>query len=439
MRLCVIGLGRLGLPWALLADVAGHDVCGLDVDQARVEAINRREIETPEPGVSALLSDPDCGLTATSDPELALADAELSVITVPTLSQAGGDFGLDAVLAAVETIGEHARVLAPRHVVVLKSTVSPGATSGPVRAALDGARERSSPAHAPGRIELVHAPEFHAIGSIVRDIAHPYLVILGGEDEWALARAQELHGSLAAEEVPVARLDATGAELAKLASNSFRTLKIAFSNSLAELCAAYDSDPRAVCEAVGADPHIGGGYLGPGMPYGGPCYPRDNPALSAAAARVGVPAPLPAAIESANERRFQELERTVLAAAPGPTEPIGILGIAFKQGVSELEGSSALTLARRLRDGGREVFVHDPLVTPASTPGLRAAPSIAALLDTCAAVLLATPDPCLVAELQAQLAARERSPAIVDPWGALSSVERTDAARCPLPSPDAAG
>src|SRR6202043_3824584 len=157
----------------------------------------------------------------------------------------------------------------------------------------------------------------------------PYLVILGGGEEWALSRAQELHRSLAAGSPPVARLDAAGAELAKLASNSYRTMKIAFANSLAELCAAYGSDPVAVCRAVGADPHIGGGYLGPGLPYGGPCYPRDNPALRAAAAAAGVPAPLAEAIEVANERRFRQLEEMVLAAAPGP---VGILGIGFKPG-----------------------------------------------------------------------------------------------------------
>jgi UDPglucose 6-dehydrogenase len=420
MKLCVVGLGRLGLPWALVADAAGHDVRGLDVDGARVEAINRRAVDTREPEVAALLSDTRCGLAATTDPVEALAETELSVVTVPTPSQADGSFGLAAVLAAVETIGAHSRRLAPRHVVVLKSTVSPGATDGAVRTALAAA----SGGDAPAAPRLVHAPEFHAIGSIVRDVTHPHLVILGGDDEWALARAEELHRSLAAEVIPVARLDAAGAELAKLASNSFRTMKIAFSNSLAELCGAYGSDPRAVCRAVAADPHIGHGYLAPGLPYGGPCYPRDNPALSAAAATAGVPAPLPAAIESANERRYQELEDALLTAAPGP---IGIVGIGFKPGVDELEGSPALELARRVRASGREVVVHDPLHDRLHdplvllTPGRRAAVvPLAALVDSCAVVLLATPDERLTAELRARLATRERPPAVVDPWGALS-------------------
>lgn len=329
MKLCVVGLGRLGLPWALVADAAGHQVRGLDVDGARVAAINGRRVDTREPGVAALLGDPRCGLAATTDPAEALADAEVSVVTVPTQSQADGSFGLLAVLAAAEAIGANAQRLAPHHVVVLKSTVSPGATDGAVRAALTAASGPNA-ADTPG---LVHAPEFHAIGSIVHDITHPYQVILGGSEEWALSHAEALYRSLVEEErVPIARLDATGAELAKLASNSFRTMKIAFANSLAELCTAYGSDPHTVCAAVGADPHIGRGYLGPGLPYGGPCYPRDNPALRAAAAALGVPTSLPAAVEAANEQRFTELERAVLAGAPGP---IGVLGTGFKLGTDE--------------------------------------------------------------------------------------------------------
>jgi UDPglucose 6-dehydrogenase len=425
MRLCVVGLGRLGLSWALVADAAGHEVRGLDVDGARVRAINERRVDTREPGVTALLEDPRCGVIASTDPAEALAQAELSIVCVSTASRADGGFDLEAVLGAVESLGAHAHILAPRHVIVLKSTVSPGATAGAVREALTAAIGPDGP-EPPG---LVHAPEFHAIGSIVHDITHPYQVILGGNEPWALSRAQELYESLTEQGTPVARLDAAGAELAKLASNSFRTMKIAFANSLAELCAAYGSDPHEVCAAVGADPHIGRGYLGPGLPYGGPCYPRDNPALRAAAATVGVPAPLPAAIEAANEQRFQELEGAVARASGGP---IGIVGAGFKLGSDELEGSPALELARRWRAAGHEVLIHDPL---APTADAAAAVSLGQLLDACDVVLLATADERIVAELQDELDAREHRPSVVDPWGALSRRRRACAARPPRASP----
>jgi UDPglucose 6-dehydrogenase len=429
MKLCVVGLGRLGLPWALVADAAGHEVRGLDVDVARVAAINERRVDTREPGVAALLGDPRCGLIASTDPAEALAQAEASVVCVPTASLADGSFDLTAVLGAVEAIGAEAHQLRQRHVVVIKSTVSPGATEGAVRAALTTAAGLDGP-YLPG---LVHAPEFHAIGSIVHDVTHPYQVILGGSEPWALSRAQELYESLTEPGVPIVRLDATGAELAKLASNSFRTMKIAFANSLAELCSAYGSDPHAVCAAVGADPHVGRGYLGPGLPYGGPCYPRDNPALRAAAAAVGVPAPLPDAIEVANERRFEELDGAVATASDGP---IGIIGAGFKLDSDELEGSPALELAQRWRTGGHEVLIHDPLAPMADAT---AAVSLGQLLDACAVVLLATADERIVAELRDELDGREHGPSVVDPWGALSRRRRACAATLLRASPRPGG
>lgn len=413
MKLCVVGLGRLGLPWALVADAAGHDVRGLDVDGERVAAINRRVVDTEEPGVAALLADPGCGVIASTDPAEALVGSECSMVTVPTPSEADGSFGLQAVLAAVRAIGTQAQRLGSRHVVVLKSTVSPGATDGPVRAALVAA----SGLDASIRPGLVHSPEFHAIGSVVRDITHPYLLILGGEEDWALSRAEALHRSLAPTAVSVARLDTVGAELAKLASNSFRTMKIAFANSLAELSTAYMTDSRALCAAVGADPHIGPGYFCPGLPYGGPCYPRDNPALRAAAVAVGVDAPLPEAIEAANELRFCEIERTALAAPPGP---IGIVGVGFKLGVEEVEGSPALELARRLENAGREVMIHDSL---AVEPRFIALP-LAALVDSCVVVILATPDARIARDLETELTSRVDPPLTVDPWCALNQMRR---------------
>jgi UDPglucose 6-dehydrogenase len=429
MKVCVVGLGRLGLPWALLADTAGHEVRGLDLDSERVSAINARRVVTSEPEVAELLSDPNCALLASSDPAEALREAELSVVTVSTPSEPDGSFGLSAALAAMRDIGTHALAPNRRHVVVLKSTVSPGATEGALRSALVEAAATEPSAS----IGLVHAPEFHAIGSVVHDIRNPHVVIIGGSEQWAVSRAHELHASLAGRAVPVALLDAAGAELAKLASNSFRTMKIALANSLADLCRGYGSDPAAVCEAVGADPHIGRGYLGPGMPYGGPCYPRDNPALTAAAAAIGRPAPLTAATQEANECSFAALEQTALAVHDGP---IGIAGIAFKAGTDELEGSPGLELARRWIAAKREVLVHDPL---ARAPKGTRSVTLAELVTTSSTVLLALPDESLATGLAFELSRCVSPPRVMDPWGMLKAWEESDDAIRPAMSLPAAG
>ena len=228
-------------------------------------------------------------------------------------------------------------------------------------------------------------------------------------------------------------MDATGAELAKLASNSFRTTKIAFANSLAELCAAHGSDPRAVCAAVGADPHIGRGFLIPGLPYGGPCFPRDNPALSAAAALAGVPAPLPEAVEAANEQRFREFEGAVLAAAPDRSGSPGSLS-------SRAPTSSRARQRSSLPSAGRPLGVrwsctirlpaHQALPRPAHSP-LCSTPA-----PSCSSLWLTRSQ---ATELLAELAGREHPPAVVDARGALSRPRRVAAETHPRCSPHAAG
>jgi UDPglucose 6-dehydrogenase len=319
------------------------------------------------------------------------------------------------VIKAVVTIAGSAD-LAPGHVVVVKSTVSPGTISGPVRAAVElGAAAKGTAGPA-----VVYAPEFHAIGSIVHDIAHPYLLVVGGDEHWAIDRAIELEQSLVDAPVEVARLDPTAAEIVKLASNCFRTTKIAFANSLAQLCAAYGTDAAAVCDAVGADPYIGRRYLAPGLPFGGPCYPRDNPALAAAGTAVGVEVPLAAAVAHANELRYEELLSAALTAGPGA---IGIVGVSFKDGVSELEGSPSLELARRLEQAGREVLIHDP--RHASVDG-RPTVTLEELVRVCSAVFVGAADAVLARAVGDELARHGAGPLVLDPCGLVTRSAAND-------------
>ena len=212
MRICTIGLGRLGLAWSLVADAAGHDVVGYDIDTDVVEAVNRRRVLTHEPLVTEMLQDPGCRLRATSDARSAVATADVSVVMVPTPSRLDGSFSADRITDAVTMIGDSLRSASGPHVVVILSTMSPGTTAGPVRAAL----ERAAGRVLDDTLGLVHCPEFHAIGSVARDVREPDLVVVGALQEWAAAAATELVFSLTTRQVEVIRMSPTAAELTKL-------------------------------------------------------------------------------------------------------------------------------------------------------------------------------------------------------------------------------
>jgi UDPglucose 6-dehydrogenase len=150
------------------------------------------------------------------------------------------------------------------------------------------------------------------------------------------------------------------AELAKLSVNTFVTTKISYANMIAAVCEQLPgADAQHVLGAVGLDPRIGSAYLKPGLGYGGPCFPRDNLALIAAAASVGREMQLARATNDLNELQAPRLAEKVLAATGG-SGTVGILGLSYKPDTDVTECSQGLQIAQHLVNRGVPVTVYDP-------------------------------------------------------------------------------
>jgi UDPglucose 6-dehydrogenase len=186
------------------------------------------------------------------------------------------------------------------------------------------------------------------------------------------------------------------AELAKLAVNTYVTMKISFANMLAQLCERIpDGDVDAITAAIGHDARIGSRYLKGALGYGGPCFPRDNTALAALASRLNVPAPLPLATEAVNKLQLQRLVELVTANLPD-RGTVGILGLAYKPQTDVIDASPGLELARDLLDRGVEVVTFDPLATAPARKLLGGQVRFAASPGACVRdvdlLVVATPD-----------------------------------------------
>ena len=175
MRLCVIGLGKLGSPLAAVLASKGHSVVGLDRNPAFVAAINQGRAPVAEPGLQALIDESRKRLRATASFAEAIAGSDASFVIVPTPSQGDGAFSNEYVLEAVREIGQALRGNDRYHVVSIVSTVMPGATGGVIRAALEEASGREVGMG----LGLCYNPEFIALGSVVRDLLNPDMVLLG--------------------------------------------------------------------------------------------------------------------------------------------------------------------------------------------------------------------------------------------------------------------
>ncbi len=416
MKLCVVGLGKLGSPLAAIMADSGHDVVGVDLNESAVDAVNAGRAPVPEPGLAEMIERNRSRLEATTDIHAGVMRSEATFVIVPTPSGEDGTFVLDAVLAAVRGIGAALRDSTAWHLVIITSTVMPGSTAGPIREAL----EVSSGRQVGLDVGLCYSPEFIALGSVIRDMTEPDLILVGESDRAAGDLLERVSRSAVRNSPPAQRMSLIDAEITKLAINTFVTTKISFANMLGELCEALPgADVDQVTDAVGLDGRIGRKYLRGGAAYGGPCFPRDNRALSALARSLGLDAAIADATDHVNDRQARRLASMVELAAPEGR--IAVLGLSYKPGTPVIDRSAGVDLAVELAARGRSVVVHDPMALEEAARFLPAevqrTSDLASAIRDSAVAVVATSWP----EYQgvAQMAAPGTT--VIDLWGQCAS------------------
>jgi len=420
-NLAVIGLGKLGASMAAAMAQRGHQVIAVDVRPASVEAVNAGRAPVQETDLEATIR--ACGprLRATTSHREAVLASDISFVVVPTPSDERGAFSLQYAAWAFHEIG---RALAERkgyHLVVLCSTVLPGAT----RFGLLPILEEQSGKKCGRDFGLCYSPEFIALGSVIRDFLNPDFCLVGEFDERSGRLLEECYRDIHLNKTPCQRMSLENAELAKLAVNTYVTTKITFANMLAELCERIPGgDIDVVTRALGLDKRIGPSYLSGGLGYGGPCFPRDNVALGFLARTLGSKAELAETTDHFN-RQFagRVAERLKPLVAPGAT--VAVLGLAYKPFSHVVEESQGLQLVTALSKTGSRVVAYDPLAGAQARAELKDRAVIFDSMPECLAqadvVIIATPDPAFRALTAADLLAggRKKEITVMDFWRVL--------------------
>jgi UDPglucose 6-dehydrogenase len=322
-------------------------------------------------------------------------------------------------LPACEAIGRALRAKNDFHLVVLTSTVLPGATGGEVRASL----EQASGRRAGKDFGLCYNPEFIALGSVIRDFLNPDFVLIGESDSRAGAILESLYAEICEKPPQVARMNFVNAEVAKLSVNAFVTTKISFANMLARLCEKLpEANVDVVTSALGLDSRIGAKYLKGAVSYGGPCFPRDNLALAAFARSVQAPAGIAEATHRFNGLQIDLLADLVKKHA-GANGRAGILGLTYKPNTDVVEESVGFLLAQRLAARGVSVLACDPAGNANATRRMDGSvvltDSVAECIERSDVVVLTTPWPQFM-QIPAQTWSRAGNPRVViDCWRSL--------------------
>jgi nucleotide sugar dehydrogenase len=353
--MAVIGVGKIGLCFALTLERASYAVLGVDADRERVEQIRNKAVRTPEPRVQQALAAArsvevvhDLAAVRSFGP-----DCIFIAVDTPTIETGGYDTRhVDRVLRDLFALG---RRDAPTDLVLLCTTF-PGYCDSKVAEASDYG------------YALSYSPWFVAQGSIMADLERPDQILIGEADPAAGARLEALYRRVCSNEPAVHRMSRLSAEIAKLATNCFLTMKIAFANAIGDLATRAGAERDRVLDAVGGDGRIGRGCLRYGFGYGGPCFPRDNRALHFFAMQHDYNLFQAQATDEAN-RSHLAFQVGQYLRAHREDEVIHVHGVTYKAGTEMLEESQPLALARALAAAGRRVVIHE---SPAVATQLRA-------------------------------------------------------------------
>lgn len=392
-RVSVIGLGKLGSPIVASLAARGYEVVGFDVNHASIAALAAHRAPVSETGLQELIDEHRGRISATSSLRDAVAQTDLSFVVVPTPSLPDGGFSNQFVLAACEAIGAALRAKKEFHVVVVASTVMPGASEGEIIPAL----ERASGKKAGQGFGYCYSPSLIALGSVVRDFMNPELVMIGGGDPRSAEALKEFYGTVFLSKPVFHLVTPREAELAKLGLNAYVTMKISFANMLGMIADRMEkTNVDNVTKILGSDSRIGPKYLKAGGSYGGPCFPRDNRAFIQAAKAAGVATHLPQATDATNQQYIKHIAgkaKEALAAIGGTK--IGIVGVAYKPGTEVVEEGMGLHLAKHFADQGIPSMVYDPAAGHAARnvlgDAVAHADSLHACLDYADAVIITNP------------------------------------------------
>lgn len=343
-KAAVIGIGRLGLCFALNLERKGFEVWGIDTNKTYVESLANKTLKSNEPQLEEYL------LKATNF----YPSSDLSVIVkekikfiyllVPTPSEDDGSFSHEYIVDVIDglmTQSTGEQIL--RHIII-GSTVMPGFCD-----------QLAQKVEAKG-LTITYNPEFIAQGSIIQDQQNPDQILIGEGHEDATKMLKEVYAKICDTNPEIHIMNRKSAEICKLATNCFLTMKISFANSIGDLATEAGVEPGKILAAIGSDSRIGSKYLNYGFGFGGPCFPRDNQALLNFAEQSGQSLHLSKSTITVNKEHLAFQLRQLLEEEKDEYE---FEYITYKEDTDILEESQQLLLAIELARAGKKVILRN--------------------------------------------------------------------------------
>ncbi|RLE74748.1 MAG: UDP-glucose 6-dehydrogenase, partial [Thermoprotei archaeon] len=358
----IIGLGYVGLTMAVfLANKGRIKVIGVDVDEEKLEKLSRGNPTFYEERLEFLLNDGIRSnmLDFTNNYNFAILNSSISFITVGTPSREDKSIDLTYIEEASTSIGKALKEKDSYHLVVVRSTVTPGTCIYSVKNIIEEFSEKEI-----GREwGLCMNPEFLREGNALRDLSKPDRIVIGEYNKRSGDMLENFYRQIYSDlEIPIVRTSLSTAEMIKYANNAFLATKISFINSIASICEKIDGcDVVEVAKAIGLDSRISPLFLRAGLGYGGSCFPKDIKALIEFAKEVEACPILFESVDRINQRqalKAVEFCEQLIGNIKG--RRIAVLGLAFKPGTDDIREAPSLKIINELLKKRVNVVVYDP-------------------------------------------------------------------------------
>jgi len=379
----MIGTGYVGLVTGTCLAEVGNDVLCLDVDANKIDILKKGGVPIHEPGLAPMIARTVAAgrLRFTTDIDAAVAHGALQFIAVGTPPDEDGSADMQYVLAAARNIG---RRMADAKIVVDKSTVPVG-TADRVRAAI---AEELATRGARIPFAVVSNPEFLKEGAAIEDFMKPDRVVIGADDERAIATMRAVYAPFQRNHERLLVMDVRSAELTKYAANAMLATRISFMNELANLADELGADIEHVRHGIGSDPRIGYHFLYPGAGYGGSCFPKDVKALQHTAKQHGRQLRILDAVAAANDAQKRRLVEKIVArlGADLAGRTFAVWGLAFKPNTDDMREAPSRAIIAGLAKHGAKVVAYDPAAMDEARRVYAGAPHVAFAASPMAAV-----------------------------------------------------
>ena len=346
-KVCVIGLGYIGLPTACILSSKGCKVIGVDINQKLVEELNQVNIDPLEPGLAGLAN--AAIKSGNFIPKISPEEADVFMICVPTPLTNENKADLSYIKTVAKSILSYLR---KHNLVILESTAPPGTTEGVLKPILEESGLKIG-----NELYLAYCPERVLPGNILKELVDNDRII-GGINPDSAELAKEIYQSFVEGEIYLT--DATTAEMVKLVENSFRDVNIAFANELSKICDKLNLNIWEVIELANKHPRVN--ILRPGPGVGGHCIAVDPFFIVEEAPEEATLIKTARCVnDSMPDYIVRKVERAIKEAKiKNPV--IACLGITYKAGTGDLRGSPALKTVTSLKEKGYTVRACDPYI-----------------------------------------------------------------------------